>query len=310
MEHIKRCYLIPVATGIALLFLLRVSLFLDGGGSAIRQSLDRAVFFVLVVVLLCIGTADILINRRIGTFGTSTDIGYFFSVFVFFVMPMLLGLWLVLPYMAIAGAASAFVSGRTVTAIVSGIAVLTLGAPFLVWALGNLNSSLSSAEFWIMLLSFLTGCGTLTVAFITHTNRALSKLRILYLIPLILLVPFQFFMFSHLTVSDSELGFIFTTDLALFLTRAGILIGGSFLAVAFIAHSNMELYKKALYFIPFILIAPSLLLLLARWSLPGGDLFTTESTLWQLLQFWIAGGCVTMGINGVIYTNDSNIITI
>ena len=302
MEHIKRCYLIPFAIGIALLFLLRVSLFLDGGGGrgdAIRASLFWAVLLA-PVILLYIGIADTIINRRVGTFGTSTDIAYFFSVFIFFVVPVSLILWPFLPYIAIAGTASALISGRMMPAIVSGIAVLALSFPFLIFALMFI-CSLGNVAFWIMLLSFLAGGGILVIAFITHTNTALSKLRILYLIPFILLVPFQFFMLAN------PHDFSFIAEAVLFLKGVSFLAGGGFLSVAFIAHSNMELYKKALYFIPLILIAPSLLLLLARWSFPGGDLFKIESTLWQLLQLWMVGGCIMIGINGVIYSNDSNI---
>jgi len=317
MEHIKRCYLIPVATGIALLFLLRVSLFLDGGsgrGGVIRALSFWPVFHAPVFLIFYIGVADsifAIINRKTDA---STNIDIVFLVILLFTALVSSGLGVMFPFIAIAGFASAFVNGRTATAIVSGIVVLAPAAPFLIFVLDNLNSSLSSVEFWIMLLAFLTGGGTLAVAFITHANKALSKLRTLYLIPLILLAPFQFLMsaeifsmFSFQIYSSLQINFSFIAEIVPFLTGVSILTGGGFLAFAFIAHSNMELYKKALYSIPLILLAPFLLLLLARWSFAGGDLFTIELALWQLLQLWIVGGCIVMGINRIIYPSDSNI---
>ena len=213
---------------------------------------------------------------------------------------------------AIAVAASAFINGRTEPAIVAGIAALVLGLPFLVLALGHLNRNLGSVEFLIMLLSLLTGGGTLAVAFITYTNRALSKLRILYLIfiPLILLASFLFSILVKLAVTyvpEIPMFVVEFAEFTPFLIGVSILTGGGFLVAAFIAHSNMELHKKALYSIQLIFLVPFLLLLLATWSFAGGYLFAIEHTLWQLLRFLIIAGCIMMGINGVIYPNDPSI---
>jgi len=319
VEHIKRCYLIPVATGLTLTFL----------HSFIDISLYRGAFapvppvFIAVVILFHIGIADSIfavINRRTVM---SKAIGIPFLVFAYFAV---IGLSdfrefvLMLSLIGVAGVASAFFNGRTATAVVSGISVLAFGFPFLVSALGGIisNSSFNSFEFSIMRTSSPTGIGILAVAFITHTRTTLSKLRIFYLISLIWLIPFQFSQAaSNFAPLVSPIGALFSepafiSEEVLFfiwVIWANILAGGGVLAVAFIAHSNMKLYKKALFSILPILLVPFLLQLSARWLLSDTvySLFIVEGILNELLPLWIAAGCIMMGINKIIDSNDSSI---
>ena len=327
MEHIKRCYLIPVTVGIALLLLLLLGfadafLFRYGIEALLhRRGIDLWLFMPVAfafIALLHIGVADMIFtvtNRRTITPTVLSIV----VLFVLLVSPVFVEFVFMLLFVGIAGIASALVNGRTPTAVVSGIVVLAPGITLLVNALNVIISNrslvgnvLGEILLLLLLLLLFTGGGILAVAFITHTNTALSKLRILYLIfiPLTLLASFLFSISVHLIDSGPEIppmlivGF---AELAPFLTGGSIFTGGGILAFAFIAHSNMALFKKALYSIPFILLVPFLLLLLARWSFASGDLFTIERALLQLLYLWIAGGCIMMGINEVIYSNDSNI---
>jgi len=317
VEHIKRCYLIPAAVGIALLilllgfadaFLFRYSIeaLLYRSGIDLWLFMPVSLAFIALLYIVIADIVFIVINRR-------TVIPTVLSIVIFFVLlvsPAFAEFFLILIFVGIAGVASAFVNGRTPTAVVSGSVLLAPGTALLVFALGDIISNRSlvgnvSREISLLLLLLLlfTGGGILAVAFITHTYTSLSKLRILYLIPLILLVPFL--MLDHPIIFKPWS--IFTAEFALFLTGVGILTGGGILAFAFIAHSNMELHKKALYSIQLIFLVPFLLLLLATWSFAGGYLFAIEHTLWQLLRFLIIAGCIMMGINGVIYPNDPSI---
>jgi len=310
----KRCYLIPFVASLALLLGI-VDIFLLGGGI---EFLIWPVFLA-AAILFYIGVAESISAVIYRQTAMSTVLGTAFLVFFAVQMPSYLGEFIfMLPFIGIVGVASAFFNGRTATAIVSGTAVLAHSIPFLIIILGAIisNHSLDSLEFLIILLSFLTGGGILAVAFITHTNIALSKLRAFYLISLIWFIPFQFLFFDPGLIP----GFVvegalfsapaFISERILLLIWASILTGGGVLAVAFIAHLDMELSKKALYIILPILLAPFLLFLLAWRPFDGDGLFIVKFALWESLQYWIIAGCIMMGINGVIYTNDSNIITI
>jgi len=309
MEHIKRCYLIPVVVSIALFFLNGFAfVFLSGGGieELLYTPVELAVVFA-AVILFYIGIAEsilAIINRRTVT---SAAIGIAFLVFAFFAilkLPYPREFIFILFFVGTAGAVSAFINGRTTTAIVSGIAVLV---PFLLIVLGiAFDAVFHGVATGLIILFFtgggiLAGGGTLAVAFIMRTNMALSKLKALYLVPPILLIPIQLFFLTG--ILDSS----FIVKEALFFTGVSILTVGGFLAVAFIAHSNMELYKKSLYSILPILLTPFLLFLFARWSLNYGFLLKVKDLLWELLQHMIVGGCIIMGINRIIYPNDSNI---
>jgi len=229
MEHIKRCYLIPFAIGIALLIFLHsadVFLLVD----PIDMLLPALIAFA-ALMLFYIGIADsisAIINRRTAT---STAIGIAFLVFAPFAMIMLeidFKLIFILPFISIAGAVSAFFNDRTATAIVSGTAVIVFYA---------------SGEVTDMVVIFFIGVGILAVAFITHTNMALSKLRVLYLISPIFFAPLLFLVI----LLDFSSG------------RA-----------------------------PF-------------------ELYAVRQALLQSQQSLIAGGCIIMGINSIIYSSDSNI---
>jgi len=186
VDHIKRCYLIPVAAYLAPFPLYAI----------VGHGIDRALsltIFIAASMLFCIGIAEsilAIINRRTVT---STVIGTAYLVFAFFTALAWIDTFVLLSaVVGIAGAVSAFFNGRTATAIVSGIAVIVFGAAVLVSALGfyiPIDLSLGG----VILLLFFTGSSILAVAFITHTNMALAKLKALYLIPPVFLVSLLFY---------------------------------------------------------------------------------------------------------------------
>ena len=257
MEHIKRCYLIPVAVSIALLYLhslVEIFLFRFRGGfiGALFSTTVEFAVIMAALVSFCIGIADSIfavINRRTVT---STVLGIVFLVFTYFTVLELSGLFefvLMLSFVGTTGAISAFFNGRTATAIVSGTAVLVFALTITYFAFGR---GIDFGYFDRLVItiyftgsSLLVGGGILTVAFITHTNTALSKLKILYLILPILLIPVQ------------------------------------------------------LYELLFVLFGHG----------PFGLPLVRQTLLSQLLQGLIAGGCIMMGINEVIYSKNPYSVT-
>ena len=245
MEHIKRCYLIPAAVGLALLIFhgfVNIFLFKYGDVFLFRDRIEVLLFWPIVLafaILCCMGIAEsilVIINRRTVT---STVFSIAFLAFVFHeIQDILLVFLLMLSFVGAAGAVSAFFNGRTVTAIISGVTVLVsaLSLAYPVFArssnLGDFGGVAELVKYLFFVVgSIFAGVGILAVAFITHTNMALSKLRILYLITPILLVSFQLYFFVEMligTFGPFELHMIKQASLQVlqFLIVAGCIVMG------------------------------------------------------------------------------------
>jgi len=307
VEHIKRCYLIPTAV-LALLILNGFAfVFLNEGD--IKELLFVVVFATAILFHKEIRGSEHI--KRCYFIPTAVSItllvlNYVFLFGVESIVAILSGAvfasFYVLFYIGIAESISAVIYRRTFTSTVINIAFLVFFAvqmPSYLW------------EF-VFMLSFIGIAGAALAFFNGRTATAIvSGIAILvYSLTLALSALSRNFASNDFDVNFPSVAF-------LFFTGGGVLAGGGMLAVAFITHTNMTSSKlKAFYLIPPILLAFFQFYSSGFFNFNSSPCNPYNSFIhrsfasfmhYQFLPLLITGGCIIMGINRIIYSNDPNI---